>query len=109
MKKHWYFILLAVIVLVIASVSEFEYVYPTHYPFNDRFILGSTRDEIVAEYGAFWCEEVNSKGVLCCGHYMIHDDTPELIMGTDNSLWYEVHFTDGIATKVNLRRGYIGG
>lgn len=39
---------------------------------------------------------------------MISDNTPELIMSSDNFLWYEIHFEDGIAVKIILREGYIG-
>ena len=41
--------------------------------------------------------------------YMIRDDTPEWIMGYDNSLWYEIYFEDGVAVEVALRKGYLGG
>ena len=40
---------------------------------------------------------------------MIRDNTPELIMSYDNSLWYKIYFEDGKAVRVNLREGYIGG
>ena len=109
MNKRWYFALLAAVVFIIVAVCVFAYTYPTHYPFNDRLIVGATRDEIVARYGEFWCEDVNIDGTLCRGRYMIRDNTPEMIMGYDNSLWYEIYFTDEIATRVELRRGYIGG
>ena len=41
--------------------------------------------------------------------YQIRDNTPEFIMSYDNSLWYEIYFQDGVAVKVALREGYIGG
>ena len=30
-------------------------------------------------------------------------------MSKDDSLWYDITFKDGVAVKVELREGYIGG
>lgn len=40
---------------------------------------------------------------------MIRDNTSELIMSYDNSLWYEIYFENGVAAEVKLREGYVGG
>lgn len=40
---------------------------------------------------------------------MIRENTPELIMSYDNSLWYEIYFENGVAVKVNLLEGWYGG
>ena len=91
------------------SIGIYWYYHPTHYKFNDRFIIGSTAGEIIEKYGEFSKEYRNDDGEIRYGTYMIRDDTPELIMGYDNSLWYEIYFENEIATKVRLQEGRYGG
>ena len=89
--------------VIVACIGVFWYFHPTHYTYHDRFVLGSTKAQIEARYGIFYNE-----GPRVCT-YMIRDDTPDLVMGYDDSLWYEIYFEDGVAVKVNLRKGYLGG
>lgn len=103
MKKRILLALSGAILLVLIAGGVFWYYHPTHFTYNDRFILGSTKEQIKEKYGAFYHE-----GTQVCT-YMIRDDTPELIMGYDNSLWYEIYFKDEIAVKVKLRKGIPGG
>ena len=83
--------------------------HPTHWRFNDRAILGCEEEEIVARYGAFASVRRSEAGELACGTYMIRDNTPELIMSYDDSLWYEIYFEDGVAVSVRLQKGRCGG
>ena len=85
------------------------YVHPTHYKYNDRFILGSTEQEIVARYGNFYRRSNGVNGELGAGEYLIREDTPEWIMGKDNSLWFVIHFRDGVAVETEVREGTPGG
>ena len=99
-------ILISAVCLVFILVfcgGIFWYYHPTHHKFNDRFIIGSTRQEITEKSG-----EPYSYGDDMMT-YMFGDNTPEWLMGYDDSLWYEIYFKDGIAEKVDLREGYIGG
>lgn len=98
-------IFLGIVILAMLAmvVGVYCYAHPTHYAFCDLYVLGSTRDEIAARYGAFYTEEQSS------ATYRIYDDPPDLIMSVDNSLWYDIYFTNGVATAVKLRRGYKGG
>lgn len=109
MKKKMIIILSSVILIVAIFICVFKYYYPTHFAYNDRFIIGNTQEKIEERYGEFYNIHKNDNGEITCGIYMIHDNTPELIMSYDNSLWYEIYFEDGIALKVELREGYIGG
>ena len=113
MKKNILVICVIVLLLVVISIFVFRYYHPTHFAFNDRFIIGSTQEQIVKKYGEFTFVttyvSVNDNELITKGVYMIRDNTPELIMSYDNSLWYEVYFKNGIAFKVRLREGYIGG
>lgn len=108
-KKKLIISLLCVLLVLTISVGVFCYFHPTHYQFNDRFVIGSTYEQIVEKYGEFSQTRQNSNGQITFGSYMIHDDTPEMIMGYDNSLWYEITFQDGIATEVRLQKGRYGG
>ena len=102
-------ILACIVLLAVASICIFRYYHPTHYAYNDRFVIGSTQEKIVRKYGEFYSTRKNNDGEITCGSYMIHDNTPELIMGYDDSLWYDIYFENGVAVEVKLRRGYIGG
>ena len=100
----------AILILIIAAfIGVFKYYHPTHFAYNDRFIIGKTQEKIVEKYGEFYGTRTNNDGAITRGVYMIRDNTPELIMGYDNSLWYEIYFEEGVAVKVKLREGYIGG
>ena len=109
MKKNILLSVLGTMILLVLSIGIFHYYHPTHYAYNDRFVIGNTREKIVERYGKFDHIRANQEGEITCGTYMIHDNTPELFMGYDDSLWYEIYFEDGVATKVKLREGYIGG
>lgn len=111
MKKRVIVILASCILIVAAVIGVFQYYHQTDYayPYNDQFILGNTREKIVERHGEFDRIDKNVDGDLVCGAYMIQDDTPELIMSYDDSLWYEIYFENEIAVRVNLREGRIGG
>lgn len=102
-------IIAAAALLIIILIGAFKYFHPTHFMFNDRFIIGNSEEKIVEKYGEFYGTHRNLDGEILMGTYRIRDNTPELIMSYDNSLWYEIYFEDGIAIKVKLREGYIGG
>ena len=95
MKRQRLLAIAGIVSLLVIGVSTFWYFHPTHFAYNDRFVLGSTKAQIQERYGAFY-----SEGTKICT-YMIRDDTPELIMGYDNSLWYEIYFENGIAVNIN--------
>ena len=97
------------LLLIALCACVFRYYHPTHFLYNDRFIIGSSKAKIEAKYGAFYRTDRNVKGEISYGVYMIRDNTPELVMGYDNSLWYEIYFEDGVAVEVRLREGYVGG
>lgn len=109
MKKRILVFSLCVLAVLSLSIGSFLYYHPTHYKFNDRFILGNTAEEITNRYGAFSKSYRNGAGELTRGTYMIRDDTAELIMSVDDSLWYEVYFENGIAVAVRLQEGRYGG
>lgn len=91
------------ILIIVFCGGMFWYYHPTHYQFNDRFIIGSTKQEIIEKYGEPYSSGESSMT------YRIRDNTPEWVMSYDDSLWYEIYFHDGIAEYVKLREGYLGG
>lgn len=109
MKKKVLIIVISVLFLLIVSVCIFWYYHPTHFSYNDRFVFGSTQERIVAQYGSFDSVHTDASGNVYMASYMILDDTPEMIMSYDNSLWYDIYFENGIAVRVQLREGHIGG
>ncbi|MBE6805944.1 MAG: hypothetical protein E7526_05460 [Ruminococcaceae bacterium] len=108
MKKKT-IILVSVVLIVVAFICVYKYYHPTHFAYNDRFIVGNTQEKIVEKYGEFYGAHKNDDGETTCGIYKIRDNTPELIMSYDDSLWYEIYFENGKAVEVMLREGYIGG
>ena len=109
MKKKTIIISASVVLIVVAFICVFKYYHPTHFAYNDRFIIGNTQEKIEEKYGEFYCVRKNDNGRITRGIYMIRDNAPEWIMSYDDSLWYEIYFEDGVAVKVELREGYIGG
>lgn len=98
------------IVLIFAiSLCAFRYYHPTHFMYNDRFVIGNTQENIIERYGNFYGMCQDKDGEISCGIYMIHDNTPEMMMSYDDSLWYEIYFENDIAVEVKLRKGHIGG
>ena len=109
MKKKLLVFSICTVVVLALLIGIFWYQHPTHYKFNDRFIIGNTAERIIEKYGAFSKLHHNEAGEITCGTYMVWDNTPDLIMSVDDSLWYEVYFENGIAVKVRLQEGWYGG
>lgn len=109
-KTHLLAILLSAVTLIAVSVCMYHHNHPTHYRFNDSFIIGSTLEDITEKYGDFDRRMGDVNDERFSVYYMIHADTPELIFdGRDNSRWYGIHFEDGIAAKVYVMDGWYGG
>lgn len=102
-------VIASALLIVVTSVILFNYTYPTHYPYKDREIIGSTPEEIEEKYGEFWAVQCNEENVPTFAKYMIRENTPDLIMSKDDSLWYHIYFRDGVAVRVELQEGYPGG
>lgn len=108
-KKKIIISVVSLVLLLSVLTAIFFYYHPTYYKYNDRFIIGNTADEIIERYGEFSQAQRSEDGELTCGIYMIRDNTPEMIMSYDNSLWYEIYFQDGIAVSIKLQEGRRGG
>ena len=53
MKKKIIISVVCLAVLLSSLAAIFFYYHPTHYKYNDRFIIGNTADEIIERYGEF--------------------------------------------------------
>ena len=102
-------VIASTVLIIVTSVILFNHTYPTHYPYKDREIIGSTPEEIEAKYGEFWALYRNEENVPTFAEYMIRENTPDLIMSKDDSLWYHIYFKDGVAVSVRLQKGRPGG
>ena len=86
----------------------FKYSHPTHYKFNDRFIVGNTIENIEAEYGPLKSVG-NTLDGLKVGRYLAEKGTASFgaqAMGySDVDVYYYIYFdSSGIAEKVRLKR-----
>ena len=109
MQKKLLIAVIGISVILFSSIGVFVYYHPTYYKFNDRFIIGSTVEEITAKYGNFTSIGRNPDGEIYRGAYKVRDNTPEWFLSYDNSLWYEIYFENGIAVSVRLQEGWYGG
>ena len=101
-------VIASAVLIVVTAVSLFKYNYPTHYPYKDREIIGSTPEEIKAKYGEFWALYRNEENVPTAAEYMIREDYTDYF-GNDDSLSYYIVFKDGVAVRVRLQKGRPGG
>ncbi len=102
-KKVAVVVCLLFIFFIGVAAGAFVYRHPTHYSFVDSYVIGQPIQKIIDRYGEPY--SITENTII----YMIRDDTPELIMGYDNSLWYVIEVEDGIPVRVYLREGYPGG
>ena len=101
-------VIASTVLIVVTSVILFNHTYPTHYPYKDREIIGSTPEEIEAKYGEFWALYRNEENVPTSAEYMIREDYMDFL-GNDDSLSYYIYFKDGVAVSVRLQKGRPGG
>ena len=76
MKKKIFITSICVLVVLVVSIGMFWYYHPTHYRYNDRFILGNTEENIVERYGDFSKKSCNKECKVLCVIYMVRDNTP---------------------------------
>jgi len=110
MKKHKKLIItLAITLLLIGGV--FWYYHPTHYKYNDRFIIGSSIEEITSEYGDFdkvFYTDSDNETIRSAG-YLVEDEKIGFF-GTSPEKYYMILFdATGNAIKVSVEVGSWGG
>ncbi len=96
--------LIIVVALIVSSIFVFKHYYPTHYPYDDDFIIGSTEEQIIEKYGEF--DErggSNKPNSVYSKSYLIHEASGDILFGSDYNTWYQISFKNGIAVSVSLR------
>ncbi|MBQ8189903.1 MAG: hypothetical protein IJZ44_09010 [Lachnospiraceae bacterium] len=105
-------ILVAVLSFVI-FIFAYRYTHPTHWRYNDHWILGKTAPEVIERYGPFDLLEspLTAKGeyLNIKVSYLIE---PERVgyLGTYPAEYYSIHFDwRGIADNCFIELGGVGG
>ena len=118
-RIKWFLIIgISVVLSTTVAVSVFFYYHPTHFRYNDRFIIGSTITEIVERYGDFDRIDFNKLEAyekyetthtytvedVACIYYIVKDKYIGML-DANPPVYYGVYFEngDGIATRVGLR------
>ena len=113
--KRKYFLITAVVILIAViaiCIWQFRITHPTHPKFNDKFILGSTAEEIIDRYGDFYVyssQESITGEITATGIYKAQEKISSWIFYRSDAYYY-IHFDkDGKAFKVYLEEGWPGG
>ena len=53
MKKKIVISCVCIFIVLVLSIGVYWCFHPTHYKFNDRFIIGNSKDNIIEKYGEF--------------------------------------------------------
>lgn len=96
--------LIIVVALIVSSIFVFKHYYPTHYPYDDDFIIGRTEEQIIEKYGEFDRQSgLYKPDTVYLKSYLIHKASGDILFGSDYNTWYEISFKNGIAVSVRLR------
>jgi hypothetical protein len=88
----------------------FWYYHPTHYKYNDRFIIGSSIEEITSKYGdfdkVFYTDTSNT--TLVSAGYLVQQEKKGYL-GTSPEKYYMIVFdSTGKAISVSIGGGWGG-
>ena len=100
-------VLLGLIALLIIAIVAFKYYRPTHFAFNDRFIIGNDYMSIQEKYGKFSRAEYSENGKIFRAAYFLRKKDLSfsyfyIILFDDNGIAYEVK-VDGRDWAYNQR------
>ena len=109
MKKYKR-IIITLIVSMLLIGGVFWYYHPTHYKYNDRFIIGSSIEEITSEYGdfdkIFYTDSSNS--TISGAGYLVQQEK-QGYLGTSPEKYYMIVFdSTGKAISVSIGAGWGG-
>ena len=97
--------ILVLILGIIVSGNVFRYYHPTHYKFNDKFVIDNTLENIEERYGPLEFQGYTTDG-LKVGRYLAEESSPktDLFGHPSYDVWYCIYFNeDDIAQKVSLQ------
>ncbi len=96
------------IVLAISIFCCWFWLYRPYHNFDENFIIGSSKNEILDRYGLPHSMSVTPEGNTTI-RYKIRENTPEFILSYDNSLWYMIYLENDKAVRTELIEGNFGG
>ncbi len=111
-SKKALIVILSTVLIIIMLLGCYWYYHPTHYKYNDRFVIGNNISTIVKRYGEFdkifYNHEHDSQSGVDCGGYIIK---PRKVgfLGTYPEKYYMIYFIDGKADSVAIESGGWGG
>ena len=114
--KRKYFLITAVVILIAViaiCIWQFRITHPTHPKFNDKFILGSTAEEIIDKYGDFYSygsvKSITGE-MTAVGVYKAQEKLLLWPFYYQVDAYYYINFDkDGKAFEVYLEEGLPGG
>ncbi len=89
-------LLIVVIAVFVVAIGSFWYCHPTHYRYNDRFIIGSTIEQIEEKYGEMYRWYNPDDELEPIGLYHIKK------VNYDLHRFYHIRFENDIAVEVQL-------
>ncbi len=109
-KSKKVLVVLITVVMIGFFIAWFWYYHPTHYRYNDRFVIGNSINAITERYGEF--DKIfykhESENEISHGGYIVKP--PEVgLWGTDPEKYYMIKFEDGKAVSVSIEEGGWGG
>lgn len=105
MKRKIIISCVCVLAVFALSIGAFWYFHPTHYKFNDRFIIGNTKESILKKYGEFAYSQYDESGVYLHAEYVAsHYEKPAYLDGLTRK-WYVIEFENDRAVNVKIRKG----
>lgn len=90
-------------------MSFFWYFHPTHYKYNDRFIVGRSAKQIVERYGEFDKVFYSDEGTEISAAGYVTEPAKVGFLGTSWPKYYMIRFSEGIAVSVEIESGGWGG
>lgn len=105
MKKKIITFCICIFIVLVLLIGVYWCFHPTHYKFNDRFIIGNTKENIIEKYGEFDYSKYNENGNCLYAEYVASNyNHPKYLTGFIRK-WYVIKFENDIATNVEIREG----
>ncbi len=105
MKKKIIISCVCIFIVLVLSICVYWYFHPTHYKFNDRFIIGNLKDNIIEKYGEFDYSKYDESGDYLYAEYVAsHYSYPKYLPGLTRK-WYIIEFENDVAISVEIREG----
>lgn len=99
------------VVVLLSFVIGYWFDHPTNWDYSDRFVKGSSVDQIIAKYGEFdivFYTDTNNNTISTAGYLV--QEKKKGFFGTSPEKYYMIIFdVNGIAIRVSIEDGNWGG